>query len=132
MTSKELTALEALELLKKLKKNNIDDQMVEDMLLDIIEEELKEHRMLKNLEEELGIDLIEEVELCKQVNSKKVVYIKDEDGIYPMEILDELDVELFNHRLYSNSRGIYVSLDLFDYGTIWALTREELEDETIL
>ena len=43
MTSKEFTALEALELLKKLKKNNIDDQEVEDMLFDIIEETLKKH-----------------------------------------------------------------------------------------
>lgn len=43
MASKKLTALEALELLKKLKKNNIDDQEVEDMLFDIIEETLKKH-----------------------------------------------------------------------------------------
>ena len=73
MTGKELTSLEAIELLKKLKKNNIDDQEVEDILLDIIEEELKEHRLLKNIEEEVGIDLIKAVELCKQVNNKKVV-----------------------------------------------------------
>ena len=44
-------------------------------------------------------------------------------------MLDDLDVKLFNHRLYSNSRGIYMSLDLFDYGKIWALTKEELEDD---
>lgn len=43
MASKELTALEALELLKKLKQNNIDDQEVEDMLFDIIKETLKKH-----------------------------------------------------------------------------------------
>lgn len=86
-------------------------------------EELEEHR---KIEEELGIDLIKAVELCKQVNSKKVVYIKDEWGTYPIKILDNLDVELFNHRLYSNSRGIYVPLDLFDYGKTWALTKEEL------
>ena len=85
--------------------------------------------LLENIEEELGIDLIKAVELCKQVNSKKVVYTKERWGIDTIKILDELDVELFNHRLYSNSRGIYVSLDLFDYGKIWALTREELEDE---
>ena len=85
--------------------------------------------LLENIEEELGIDLIKAVELCKQVNSKKVVYIKDDYGIYPIEILDDLDVELFNHRLYSNYRGIYVSLDLFDYGKTWALTKEELEND---
>ena len=81
---------------------------------------------LEDIEEELGIDLIKAVELCKQVNSKKVVYIKDEWGTYPIKILDDLDVELFNHKLYSNSRGIYVSLDLFEYGKTWALTKEEL------
>ena len=85
--------------------------------------------LLENLEEKLGIDLIKAVELCKQVNSKKVVYIKDDYGIYPIEILDDLDVELFNHRLYSNYRGIYVSLDLFNYGKTWALTKEELEND---
>ena len=84
---------------------------------------------LEDIEEELDIDLIKAIELCKQVNSKKVVYIKDDDGIYPIEILDDLDVELFNHRLYSNYRGIYVSLDLFNYGKTWALTKEELEDD---
>ena len=87
---------------------------------------------LEDIEEEIGIDLIKAVKLCKQVNSKKVVYIKDDYGIYPIEILDDLDVELFNHRLYSNYRGIYVPLDLFNYGKTWALTKEELENETIL
>ena len=81
---------------------------------------------LEDIEEEIGVDLIKAIELCKQVNSKKVIYIKDEWGTYPIKILDNLDVELFNHRLYSNSRGIYVSLDLFDYGKTWALTKEEL------
>ena len=83
----------------------------------------------KSIEDIFGIDLIKAIELCKQVNSKKVVYIKDEFGIYPIKILDYLDIELGNHRLYSNSRGIYVSLDLFDYGKTWALTKEELENE---
>ena len=81
---------------------------------------------LEDIEEEIGVDLIKAIELCKQVNSKKVIYIKDEWGTYPIKILDNLDVELFNHRLYSNSRGIYVSLDLFNYGKTWALTKEEL------
>ena len=84
---------------------------------------------LEDIEEELGIDLIKAAELCKQVNSKKVVYIKDEYGIYPIKILNNLDIELFNHRLYKNSSGVYVSLDLFDYGKTWALTKEELEND---
>lgn len=82
---------------------------------------------LEDIEEEIGIDLIKAVELCKQVNSKKVVYIKDEWGFYPIKTLDELDIELFSHRLYKNNRGMCVSLDLYDYGKTWALTKEELE-----
>ena len=48
MASKELTALKAIELLKKLKQNNIDDQMVEDMLLHIIEQDIKRYELIKN------------------------------------------------------------------------------------
>ena len=83
---------------------------------------------LEDIEEELEIDLIKVVELCKQVNSKKVVYTKEKWGIDTLKILDELDIELFSHRLYKNARGMYVSLDLYDYGKTWALTREELEE----
>lgn len=84
---------------------------------------------LEDIEEELGIDLIKAVELCKQVNSNKVVYTKESWGIGTIKILDELDVELFNHRLYKNARGMYVSLDLYKYGKTWALSRKELENE---
>ena len=84
---------------------------------------------LEDIEEELRIDLIKAVKLCKQVNSKKVIYIKDEWGIYPIKFLDDLDIELFNHRLYKNTRGMYLSLDLFNYGKTWALTKEELEND---
>ena len=84
---------------------------------------------LEDIEEELGIDLIKAVELCKQVNSKKVVYTKENWGIDTLKILDELDIELFSHRLYKNAHGIYISLDLYEYGKTWALTREELEED---
>ena len=91
-----------------------------------IEKDLEQLEKYKSIEDIFGIDLIKSIELCKQVNIKKVVYIKDEWGTYPIKILDDLDIELFNHRLYSNFRGIYVSLDLFNYGKTWALTKEEL------
>ena len=84
---------------------------------------------LEDLEEELGIDLIKTVELCKQVNNKKVVYTKENWGIVPLKILDELELELFSHRLYVNARGMYVSLDLYEYKKTWALTKEEIENE---
>ena len=84
---------------------------------------------LEDLEEKIGIDLIRAVELCKQVNSKKVVYTKEKWGIAPLKILDELDIELFSHRLYKNACGMYVSLDLYEYGKTWALTKEELEED---
>ena len=97
-----------------------------------IEKDLDQLEEYRKIEEELGIDLIKAVELCKQVNSKKVVYIKDEWGTYPIKILDyldDLDVELFSHRLYKNVGGVYVSLDLYEYGKTWALTKEELEND---
>lgn len=82
---------------------------------------------LEDIEEKTGIDLVKAVELCERVNSQKVVYTKEEWGIDTLKILDELDVELFSHRLYRSARGMYVSLDLYEYGITWALTREELE-----
>lgn len=85
---------------------------------------------LENIEEELGIDLIFSVNICKKVNNQKYVYVKESYGINKLIISDNLDVELFNHRLYANSRGIETSLDLKDYGKKWGLTKEELEKTT--
>ena len=112
-----------------------DDTTYAEVVKDAIDREnivLTKLKHYEDIEEELGVDLIKSIEVCKQANIKKVVYIKDEWGIYPIKFLDDLDVELANHRLYSNYRGIYVSLDLYDYGKTWALTKEELENETIL
>ena len=94
-----------------------------------IEKDLDQLEEYRKLEEEIGIDLIKAVELCKQVNSKKVVYTKERWGIDTIKILDELDIELFSHRLYKNFGGVYVSLDLYEYGKTWALTKEELEND---
>ena len=87
---------------------------------------------LEDIEEELDIDLIKAIELCKKANKQKVVYTKERWGIDTIKIIDELDIELFSHRLYKTFGGIYVSLDLYEYGKTWALTKEELENETIL
>ena len=92
------------------------------------DEVIKKLHQIEDIEKELGIDLIKVIELCKQVNSKKVVYTKENWGIDTLKILDELDIELFSHRLYKNANGIYISLDLYEYGKTWALTREEIED----
>ena len=86
-------------------------------------------KSLEDLEEKIGIDLIEAVKLCKQVNRNKVVYIKKGGGIDTINLLDELDIELFNHRLYVNGCVMRVSLDLYNYGKTWALTKEELEED---
>ena len=80
---------------------------------------------LEDIEEEIGVDLIKAVELCKQVNRNKVVYIKKDGSIDTINLLDELDIELFNHRLYVNTRIMCVSLDLYNYGKTWALDKEE-------
>lgn len=95
-----------------------------------VNEICKKCGQLEDIEEEFGFDLVKAVELCKQVNNNKVVYIKEKWGIDTLKILDDLDIELFSHRLYRSSRGMYVSLDLYEYGITWALTKEELENET--
>ena len=82
---------------------------------------------LENIEEELNIDIVKAVNLCKQVNKNRVVYTKQKWGIEALKILDDLDIELFNHRLYVSARGMYVSFVLHEYGKDWALTIEELE-----
>lgn len=82
---------------------------------------------LENIEEQLGIDLILSVNICKKANSQKYVYMKDSYGVSKLTFLGDLDVELFHHRLYANSWGVWVSLDLKEYGKDWALIKEELE-----
>ena len=84
---------------------------------------------LEDLEEQLGIDLILSVNICKKANSQKYVYVKDSCGISKVTFFDDLDVELFRHRLYANFWGVWISLVLKDYGKEWALTREELEND---
>ncbi len=86
-------------------------------------------KSLEDLEEETGVDFIKAVKLCKQVNRNKVVYIKKDGSIDTINLLDELDIELFNHRLYVNTRVMCVSLYLYNYGKTWALTKEELEED---
>ena len=110
-------------------KSYTDGIVTKDHIRIINEDEvIKKFHQIQKIEEELGIDLIKAIELCKQVNSKKVVYTKENWGIDTLKILDELDIELFSHRLYKNAHGIYISLDLYEYGKTWALAREELED----
>lgn len=84
---------------------------------------------LEDVEEELGIDLINTIELCKKVNAQKFVYTKENWGIDTLKFFDDLDIELFTGRLYVNNRGSYISLKIKEYSNTWALTREELENE---
>ncbi len=151
MTSKKLTALEALELLKKLKKNNIDDQMVEDMLLDIIEEELKEHRLLKNIEEKSGIDLItlfkayslgfyskENNEITykrygvvivgKYIVETKPVYAVKETTLNSSYYGDVESMKIVDNAYYWEWKTCK-HWEIKDYGKTWALTKEELEND---
>ena len=133
MANKELTALEALTLLKNLRQSNIDDQEVEDMLLDIIEKELKEHRLLKKLEEELGIDLIT---LFKALKDRQVIF-KHIYGLKKPKIYLEthkiagllFDGKSYDLWLYDNGYGDQFCAYTKDYGKTWALTKEELENE---
>ena len=118
------------------KKNNVyfasvgvdEECMYYTVSADSEEEVVGKLGKLEDIEEECNIDIIKSVELCKKVNAQKKVYTKESWGIYELTFLDDLDVELFNHRLYKYSRGIYFDLDINEYGKYWALTREELEN----
>ena len=82
---------------------------------------------LEFLEGRLGFDLQWAVSVCNKANEQRYVYIKEDWGITTLPFSDELDIELFHHRLYSNSRGVWHDLDLFEYGKTWAFTKRELE-----
>ena len=131
-----MTSEEALDFLNHLisREKHMDSERNKKIneCYNLIKKDLKRLEKHKSIEEELGIDLIKAIKLCKQVNNKKVVYTKERWGIDTIKIIDELDIELFSHRLYKNFGGVYVSLDLYEYGKTWALTKEELENETIL
>lgn len=109
-----------------------DDTTYANIVIDAVDREnivLTKLKHYEDIEEELGIDLILSVNICKKANSQKYVYIRDSYGVDKLTFLGDLDVELFRHRLYANSWGVWVSLDLKDYGKEWSLTREELEDD---
>ena len=109
-----------------------DDTTYAEVVKDAIDREnivLTKLKHYEDIEEELDIDLIKAIELCKKANKQKVVYTKERWGIDTIKIIDELDIELFSHRLYKTFGGIYVSLDLYEYGKTWALTKEELEND---
>ena len=67
------------------------------------------------------------IEICKKANEQKYVWIKESWGCCKEKFLDDLDYEVLKNRLYVNSRGIYYSFNLNEYGIYWALTKEELE-----
>lgn len=82
---------------------------------------------LEFFEGQIGFDLQWAVSICNKANKQRYVYIRESWGITTLPFYDELDIELFHHRLYSNSSGVWHDLDLFEYGKTWALTKGELE-----
>lgn len=91
----------------------------------------KKLKYLEDIEEELGIDLRLAIDICKKVNKQKYVYVKESYGINKLTFSDDLDIELFNHRLYSNSRNIWVSLDLKEFGKTWSLVKSDLVNDIV-
>ena len=115
-------SLEALECLNKIQHNF--GQLKGQELVNCFE---TIHNDLKKFE-----PINRALEICKKANEQKYVYIKEtygenDYGIVKEKFLDDLDYEVFNNRLYVNSRGMYCALPLRDYGIWWALTKEELE-----
>ena len=122
-----MNSKEALEYFVALCTLNFDKEGAKKV--GIIKKDLERLEKLEDIEEEFRINITSSVNLCKKVNSQHFVYTKENWGIDTIRFFDDLDVELLNHRLYSNSRGMYVSLDLHKYGVYWALTKKELIGE---
>ena len=88
---------------------------------DVVEEFRQALQRLEQIDKAIAI--------CKKANEQRYVYIKATWGIAKDGYFDNLDYEVLNNRLYANSKGIYYSFPLKDYGVWWALTKEELENE---
>ena len=88
---------------------------------------------LEDIEEELGIDLITLFNIDKQQNTKKEIWFKIEDEIEESFRFDSYYIIDLKHKAFVKIE--YEPLDYLyfkDYGKTWALTKEELENETIL
>ena len=72
-----MTSEEALDFLNHLisREKHIDSERNKKIneCYNLIKKDLKRLEKHKSIEEELGIDLIKAIKLCKQVNNKKVV-----------------------------------------------------------
>lgn len=94
---------------------------------DLVDKALNYAAAIDEIEEDLGVDLAFSINVCKQVNSQKYVYVKESCGIFKLNLYDPLDFEVINNRLYSNARGVWLSLKMEEYGKEWALRRKDLE-----
>ena len=95
-----------------------------DKQFDIIETAIK---ALKDIEEELGIDLIT---LIKVLKDKKVwiIYVNHISRFYITDINIETGIIVGDINI-SKSACFEKTYNIKDYGKTWALTKEELEDE---
>lgn len=93
---------------------------------DLVEKALNYAAAIDEIEEDLGVDLAFSINVCKQANLQKYVYVKEDFGPSKLDLHDPLDFEVIHNRLYSNARGIWVSLKMEEYGKEWALRIEDL------
>ena len=88
----------------------------------------KKLKILEDIEEELGIDLITLFNIDKQLNTKKEIWFKIEDEIEENLRFDSYYIIDLKHKAFVKIE--YEPLDYLyfkDYGKTWALTKEELE-----
>ena len=103
------------ECIEVIKANGVYNPNIQ-KYFDELDEALTEYEAIKNA-----------IEICKKANEQKYVWIKESWGCCKEKFLDDLDYEVLKNRLYVNSRGMYYSFNLNEYGIYWALTKEELE-----
>ena len=84
---------------------------------------------LEDIEEELGIELITLFNVYNNINKNKKFYSFDYDNNIIEEkftVYASMDIE--NKTFIIGNDKIYILLSFKDYGKMWALTREELEE----
>ena len=96
-----------------------------------IEKDLEVLKEYKKIEQEVGIDLISLFNIERQLNTKKEIWFKIEDEIDASYRYDG-DYYIIDLKHKAFVKMVCEPIDYFyfkDYGKIWALTKEELEND---
>ena len=100
-----------------------------DNLIKFVEDKLEYADKMKAIEEEIGIPLIALFDIYKKLCEQKFVYVKIGYQIKCFEY-NQYVIDFKNKEIIGMEYEPDIWLSFKDYGIIWALSREGLENET--